>query len=51
MRKRDKERLQFLLLYLTAHFADRAMQTVVISRGEARAIVAAIRELQKQDAA
>lgn len=47
MNKRDRDKLQGLLLSLTAHFSDPLKQSCVIWRGEARAIVAAIREIEK----
>jgi hypothetical protein len=47
MNKRDREKLQALLVSLTAYFSDPLKQSVVIFRGDARAIVAAIRELEK----
>lgn len=47
MNKRDREKLQQLLVKLTAHFSDPLKQSVTIFRGDARAIVAAIRELNK----
>ncbi len=47
MNKRDRDKLQGLLVALTAHFSNPLKQTCVIGRGEARAIVAAIREIEK----
>lgn len=44
MTKRDTDILDALLLKLTAHFNGSKAMHVAISRGEARAIVAAIRE-------
>ena len=42
--KRDTDILTSLLLKLTAHFADPKRMSIAISRGEGRAVVAAIRE-------
>ena len=47
MNRRDLAKLDGLLLMLTAHFNDPLHQSVVIGRGEARAIVAVIRETRK----
>lgn len=44
MNKRDTELLDALLLKLTAHFHDPKRMSIAISRGEGRAVVAAIRE-------
>lgn len=44
MTKRDTDILAALLPKLTAHFTGTKAMRVAISRGEARAIVAAIRE-------
>lgn len=46
MNKRDKAKLDALLLRLTAEFSDRHRQSTVIWRGEVRAIVAAIRAIK-----
>lgn len=46
MNKRDRDKLQGLLVSLTAHFSDPLKQSVLIWRGDARAIVAAIREIE-----
>lgn len=48
MTKRDREKLDGLLVKLTAHFSDPLIQSFTIFRGDARAIVAAIRELAKR---
>lgn len=45
MNKRDQQKLDDLLLRLTAEFSDPARWTTTIGRGDARAIVAAIRAL------
>ena len=44
MNKRDTDLLDALLLKLTAHFNDPRRMSIAISRGEGRAVVAAIRE-------
>lgn len=44
MNKRDTDLLDALLLKLTAHFGDPKRGAIAISRGEGRAVVAAIRE-------
>lgn len=44
MNRRDTALLDALLLKLTAHFNDPERRSIAISRGEGRAIVAAIRE-------
>lgn len=44
MNKRDTDLLDALLLKLTAHFNDPKRMSIAISRGEGRAVVAAIRE-------
>lgn len=44
MNKRDTELLETLLVKLTAHFNDPKRMSIAISRGEGRAVVAAIRE-------
>lgn len=51
MTKRDKDKLLGLLVKLTAEFNDPRRQSTTIFRGDARAIVAAIRELNKKAAA
>lgn len=51
MTKRDSDLLTGLLLKLTAHFHDTKAMHVAISRGESRAIVAAIRERDSMKAA
>lgn len=43
MNKRDADILTALLVKLTAHFSDPKVMSLLISRGEGRAIVAAIR--------
>lgn len=43
MNKRDADILVALLAKLTAHFSDRAVMQMNISRGEGRAIAEAIR--------
>lgn len=48
MNRRDKDKLDALLVRLTAHFSDRSIQSETIFRGDARAIVAAIRELNRK---
>ncbi|MCC2649858.1 MAG: hypothetical protein K0R61_43 [Microvirga sp.] len=48
MNRRDKDKLELLLLKLTGHFSDGLKQSVTIFRGDARAIVAAIRELNRK---
>lgn len=48
MTKRDADKLDQLIVMLTAHFSDPARQSVTIFRGDARAIVAAIRERNKR---
>lgn len=49
MNRRDREKLQSLLVRLTTHFSDPLKQTLdYLGRGDARAIVAAIRELEKR---
>lgn len=50
MNKRDKAKLDALLLRLTAEFSDRHRQSTVIWRGEVRAIVAAIRAIKTDGA-
>lgn len=47
MNRRDKDKLQSLLVKLTEHFSNPLKQSTTIFRGDARAIVAAIRELNK----
>lgn len=49
MNKRDMEKLDGLLVRLTAEFSDRRRQSTVIWRGEVRAIVAAIRAIKTDD--
>jgi hypothetical protein len=44
MNRRDTELLETLLVKLTAHFNDPKRMSIAISRGEGRAVVAAIRE-------
>jgi hypothetical protein len=44
MNKRDTDLLDALLLKLTAHFNDPKRMSIAISRGEGRAVAAAIRE-------
>lgn len=44
MNKRDTDLLDALLPKLTAHFNDPKRTSIAISRGEGRAVVAAIRE-------
>jgi hypothetical protein len=44
MNRRDTALLDALLTKLTAHFADPKRMSIAISRGEGRAVVAAIRE-------
>ena len=49
MTKRDREKLQRLLVELTEKFSDPKRMTVWIGRGDARAIVAAIRALAAKE--
>lgn len=44
MNRRDTDLLDALLVKLTAHFSDPKRGAIAISRGEGRAVVAAIRE-------
>lgn len=44
MNRRDTELLDALLLKLSTHFNDPKRTSIAISRGEGRAVVAAIRE-------
>ena len=46
MTKRDKDKLVALLIKLTAEFSDPSRGFTTIYRGDARAIVAAIRALR-----
>lgn len=50
MTKRDADILAALLTKLTAHFADPRKMSLIIGRGEGRAIVAAIRERKNAEA-
>lgn len=43
MNKRDADILTALLVKLTAHFSDPKAMQMTISRGEGRAVIAAIR--------
>lgn len=47
MNKRDLHKLDIILLKLTARFSDERINFDIIGRGDARAIVALIREHNK----